>query len=29
MAVALEPLPAALERIKAAVSGEPTAFRRL
>ena len=29
MAVAIEPLDAALERIKAAGSGEPTAFRRI
>lgn len=29
MAVAIEPLDAAIERIKAAGSGEPTAFRRL
>jgi cell wall-associated NlpC family hydrolase len=29
MAVAIEPLTAALERIKAAGAGEPTAFRRL
>lgn len=29
MAVAIEPLDAAVERIKAAGSGEPTAFRRL
>ena len=29
MAVAIEPLNAAIERIKAAGSGEPTAFRRL
>jgi len=29
MAVAVEPLDAAIERIKAAGSGEPTAFRRL
>ncbi|MDB5448475.1 MAG: cell wall-associated hydrolase [Phenylobacterium sp.] len=29
MAVAIEPLEAAVERIKAAGSGEPTAFRRL
>lgn len=29
MAVAIEPLDAALERIKAAGSGEPTAFKRL
>jgi hypothetical protein len=29
MAVAIEPLEAAVERIKAAGSGEPTAFRRI